>query len=154
MEEREASHSLSARQKLGHPASSHGQAAVAAMPEGMPWPWARKLRWGKPGDHNKVISKTQGGMCTPEIPGNQASALNSTRGRSTLQSKGPQKEGLRCPPWLQTHCWDKGHLRVAVLILRGQKLSFLINTTLDPTEMTALSWACLWFICVIDAGNI
>ena len=102
MEEREASDSLSARQKLGHPASSHRQAAVAAEPEGMPW--VRKLRWGRPGDHNNVISKTQGGMCTPEIPGHQVPALNSTRGRSTLQSKGPQKEGLRCPPWLQTHC--------------------------------------------------
>ena len=44
MEEREASDSLSARQKLGHPASSHRQAAVAAEPEGMPW--VRKLRWG------------------------------------------------------------------------------------------------------------
>lgn len=104
VEEREASDSLSARQKLGHPASSHGQAAVAAEPEGMPWPWVRKLKWGRPGDHNNVISKTQGGMCTPEIPGNQASALNSSRGRSALQSKDPQREGLRCPPWLRTHC--------------------------------------------------
>ena len=103
VEEREASDSLSARQKLGHPASSHRQAAVAAEPEGMPRPWVRKLRWGRPGDHNNVTSKARGGVCTPETPGNQASALNFTRGRSTQQGKGPQREGLRCPPCLWTH---------------------------------------------------
>lgn len=38
--------------------------------------------------------------------------------------------------------------------LRGQKFSFLINMTSDPTEMAALSRACLLFIPVIDAGDI
>ena len=103
VEEGEASDSLSARQKLGQPASSLGQAAVAAEPEGMPWPWVRKLRWGRPGDHNSVTSKAQGGVCTPETPGNQASALNFTRGRSTQQGEGLQREGLRCLPCLRTH---------------------------------------------------
>lgn len=31
------------------------------------WPWDGKFKLGRPGDHNNVISKTQGRMCTPEI---------------------------------------------------------------------------------------